>query len=129
MDMGYSWDGFEETFDWLRRNTKPNDHLGTMFDPMYYLYTNRQAVRPWIHQPETYFYPYRHAAPAVGDPATVAAELRRIGIQYLVLDPPRGYAEGEAAIRLMRAMIRLPSVNAALVFKSRDGRHEVYRIH
>jgi hypothetical protein len=127
-DMGYSWAGFEETFDWIRRNTDPGERLGTIFDPMYYLYTGRQGVRPWIHQPETYFYPYAHATPAVGDPSTVAAELGRLGITYLVLDPPQGYAEGDAAIGLMRAIIRLPSVNGTLVFASRDGRHEVYRL-
>ncbi len=64
----YGWTGFGETFSWIKQNTRSDDVLATAYDPMYYLYTGRKAVRPWIHRPETYFYPYRqrHARSRIG---------------------------------------------------------------
>ena len=128
VDFGYRWDGFEETFGWIRDNTAADDRLGSIFDPMYYLYTGRQAIRPWLHRPETYFYPYGRNDPFVGRPADVARELRALGITYIVLDPPAGYAEGEAATLMLQDLLRLSEVNSSLVFRSGDGAHEVYRL-
>ncbi|MBP1685292.1 MAG: hypothetical protein H6Q33_1435 [Deltaproteobacteria bacterium] len=128
IDMGYSWSGFQETFEWIRANTPPDARLGTIFDPMYFLYTGRQAVRPWFHHPETYFYPYGKAKAFVGAPPEVAAELLTLRIDYLVLDPPNGYAEGNAAVALLRDILNLPQISGSLVFRSSDGRHEVYRL-
>jgi hypothetical protein len=128
LDMGYGWSGVTETFAWIRVNTPPEARLAGLFDPMYFLYTGRQAVRPWFHRPETYFYPYSHATPSVGEPAEVARELRRLGIGYVVFDPPAGYSEGAAAIALLRAVVERPEVGARVVFRSGDGRHQVYRL-
>ena len=125
IDFRYSWEGFEETFDWIRENTTPTDRLGTVYDPMYYLYTGRQAVRPWFHNPETYFYPPDAPDAFVGRPIEVARQLRELGVTYLVLDPPTGYAEGEAATTLLREILSLSDVNASQVFTSSDARHEV----
>jgi hypothetical protein len=44
----YGWSGFGETFSWIKQNTRSADVLATAYDPMYYLYTGRKAVRPWI---------------------------------------------------------------------------------
>jgi hypothetical protein len=128
IDLGYQFDGFEETFEWIRRSTPPQARLGTMFDPMYFLYTGRHAVRPWFHQPETYFYPYLAAKPFVGDPREVANELRALGVDYLVLDPPAGYAEGAAGMSMLQSVLDLPDVRRELVFRSSDGKHAVYRL-
>jgi 4-amino-4-deoxy-L-arabinose transferase-like glycosyltransferase len=128
IDLGYRFEGFQETFEWVRRNTSPQARLGTMFDPMYFLYTGRHAVRPWFHQPETYFYPYLATKPFVGDPHEVANELRALGVDYLLLDPPAGYAEGEAAMRMLQSVLELPDVRYELLFRSSDGKHAVYKL-
>jgi hypothetical protein len=127
-DTGYEWSGFEETFTWISRNTPPDARIGSLFDTMYFLYTGRQGVRPWFHHPETYFYPYKAAHPDVGRPDDVVRELRALGIDYLVLDPPRGRLEGDAAVGLLRTVLTAPGVNGRLVFRSADGLHEVYRL-
>jgi hypothetical protein len=126
-DSGYRWSGFEETFTWLQHNTPRDAQLGSIFDSMYYLYTGRQGIRPWISLPETYFYPYGHAAASVGDARTVAKELELLRVDYLVIDPPN-YAEAEAAIALMKQIITLPHVNGRRVFISSDGQHEIFRL-
>ena len=58
----YSWAGFEETFTWIREQTPRDAVLATAYDPMYYLYTGRRAIRPALHRPATYFYPYGNAS-------------------------------------------------------------------
>jgi hypothetical protein len=127
-DLGYRWAGFEETFQWVRANTPVDARLGSLFDPMYFLYTGRPSVRPWIHHSETYFYPYGKARPFVGAAAEVARELARLRVDYLILDPPKGFAEGEAAMAMLRELLALPEVNGSLEFRSSDGEHEVYRV-
>ena len=127
-DLGYRWSGFEDTFEWIRRNTPPDARLGSLFDTMYFLYTGRQGVRPWFHRSDTYFYPYGAARPFVGKPGDVARELRALGVDYLVLDPPTGFFEGPAAMALLQELVALSDVNARLVFRSPDGLHRVYRL-
>jgi hypothetical protein len=127
-NLGYRWSGFEETFTWVKQNTPRDALLGSIFDSMYYLYTGRQGLRPWIQQPETYFYPYGQAAPSVGDAHSVAKELDLLGIDYLVIDPSGNYPESDAAIALMKQIIALPDVNGRRVFISSDGQHEVFRL-
>jgi hypothetical protein len=56
-----SWGGFSETFEWIRSHTDDKAVLATFYDPMYYLYTGRRAIRPGFHKPQTYFYPYGQA--------------------------------------------------------------------
>jgi hypothetical protein len=51
----YGWAGFEESFAWIRQYTIPTARLGTAYDPMYFLYTGRQAIRPALHRSATYF--------------------------------------------------------------------------
>ena len=53
----YAWSGFEESFTWIRENSAPDARLATAYDPMYFLYTGRQAIRPALHRSATYFYP------------------------------------------------------------------------
>jgi hypothetical protein len=92
------------------------------------MYTRRQAVRPWFHRPETYFYPFDNPQPSVGEAKDVARELRALGITYLIFDPPTGYSEGDAAIKMFHQLVKLPEVNARLVFTSSDEYHQIYRL-
>ena len=124
----YRWSGFEETFLWIRSNTRPEARLGAIFDPLYFIYTDRQGVRPWFHRPETYFYPFGNPQPSVGEAKDVARELHGLGITYLIFDPPTGYSEGDAAIEMFRQLVKLPEVNARLVFTSSDEHHQIYRL-
>lgn len=127
-DLGYRWSGFEETFTWIRSHTRPDDVLGTMFDGSYFLHTGRQAVRPWLHHPETYFYPVGHAQPFVGDPRTVLAALHDLSVTHVILDPTGGSVAGEAALAMLRVLLSMPEAGAELVFTSADGLHQVYRL-
>jgi hypothetical protein len=126
--MHYAWEGFEETFAWIRQNTSAHARLATAYDPMYFLYTGRQAIRPALHRSATYFYPYGSANPDVGSAAEIKFELDAMGIDYLIIDPLDGYAEGKATIRLMEEIIATYGVAAKPVFTSADGKHRIYAL-
>ena len=46
-----SWQGFSETFEWIRTNTEASTFVATLYDPMYYLYTGRRSIQPALHNP------------------------------------------------------------------------------
>jgi hypothetical protein len=126
--MPFSWEGFEESFAWIRQNTAPNATLGTAYDPMYFLYTGRRAIRPALHRPSTYFYPYGQAQPDVGSVGEVKPELEKLKIDYLIIDPLDGYAEGKATIKLLDDLVASYGDKARHVFTSRDRKHRIYAL-
>ena len=124
----YTWAGFDQTFAWIRENTQPGDLLATAYDPMYFLYTGRKAIRPALHRPATYFYPYGAARPDVGSVAEIKPQLVGLGAKYLIIDPLDGYAERQATLQLMDDLVRSYGEQAQLVFTSSDGLHKVFRL-
>ncbi len=126
--LPYTWGGFEETFAWIRTNTRPDALLATAYDPMYFLYTGRKAIRPALHRPATYFYPYGAAQPDVGTAEEVKPQLVKLGTKYLIVDPMDGYAEGQTTLRLINDLVKSYGEHAQLVFTSADGLHKVFRL-
>ncbi|MEP7306004.1 MAG: hypothetical protein ABJA98_10850 [Acidobacteriota bacterium] len=124
--FAYGWSGFTETFEWVRNHTAENELLATPYDPMYYLYTGRKGVRPWFHNPESYFYPIESAVPNLGDPARIRDALNDLGVRYLIIDPLEGYAESVAAPQLFERLLSTYSATPRLVFTSRDSAHKIY---
>jgi hypothetical protein len=124
----YGWAGFEESFAWIRQYTPSEARLGTAYDPMYFLYTGRRAIRPALHRSATYFYPYGEAKPNVGSVKEVKPELEKMRIDYLIIDPLDGYAEGKATMRLLDEIVMSYGEVAKLVFTSSDGKHRIYAL-
>ena len=102
--------------------------LATAYDPMYYLYTRRQAIRPALHRPATYFYPYGEAKPDVGTADEVKPQLEKLKVRYLILDPLDGFAEGKATIKLFENLVTAYGDRAKNVFTSTDGKHKIYAL-
>jgi hypothetical protein len=126
--LPYAWRGFEESFAWVRENTEPDALLATAYDPMYYLYTGRRAIRPALHRSGTYFYPYGQANPDVGSSDEIKPQLDGLGVTYLIIDPLDGYAEGKATLRLLEQLVNSYGTKATHVFTSSDGKHQIYAL-
>ncbi len=124
----YSWTGFEESFTWIRAHAKPDALLATAYDPMYYLYTGRSALRPALHRPASYFYPYGEAQADVGSVEEIKPQLVKLRINYLIVDPLDGYAEGKATVKLLDDLVQSFGSRAEQVFTSTDGKHRIYRM-
>jgi len=121
-----SWRGFSETFEWIRSHTDDKTILATSYDPMYYLYTGRKAIQPALYKPKTYFYPYGQAVPDVGSPAEIRAELKSLGVRFLVMHPVSNYGEQDAHSKLCEELIRSYRTRPKLVFASSDSKHRIY---
>ena len=126
--LPYSWAGFEESFAWLREHAAADAVLATAYDPMYYLYTGRRAIRPALHRPASYFYPYGKTKPDVGTVDEIKPQIIKMGVDYLIIDPMAGYAEGQATIKLFESLVQSLGDQAAPVFTSGDGKHKIFRI-
>jgi hypothetical protein len=124
----YGWRGFNETFSWVKQKTQEDDVLAAAYDPMYYLYTGRKAVRPWIHRPETYFYPYGNPTPDVGSVEEIRNHLDELGVRFLIVNPLEGYRERVAVAELLDNLVRSYEVQPELVFESTDHFHRIYAL-
>lgn len=124
----YGWAGFEESFAWIRAHVPPDALLATAYDPMYYLYTGRRAIRPALHRPATYFYPYARAKPNVGSVDEIRPQLDQLKANYLIIDPLDGYAERSATLRLFEQLVLAYGDEAKNVFTSSDGKHRIYAL-
>jgi hypothetical protein len=123
--MPFPWTGYAEVIDWTRRNTRPTDVIASGNDTMYYLYTRRQTVRPWVNRPELYFPLYRVRADTSGDAALVSREFERLGVTYFVQDPSLPDPEGLHAGRTVTGFLALDDWQRVHV--TRDGGHTIWR--
>jgi hypothetical protein len=123
-----SWQGFSETFEWIRNNTDESAILATPYDPMYYLYTGRQAIQPGLHKPSTYFYPYGEAMPDIGSPDEIRAELKYLGVRYFVKHQLNDHGELDAHSKLWSALSRSYGSRPELLFVSTDSKHRIYAL-
>ena len=123
-----TWEGFAETFDWIRNNTEESTILATSYDPMYYLYTGRRAIQPGLHKPKTYFYPYGQAVPDVGSADEIKVELKSLGVKFLILHPLKGVGEEYAYAKLWTKLSRSYRNRPELMFVSSDSKHQIYAL-
>ena len=124
--LTYGWEGFRETADWIVGHTPRTSVLATGSDPMYFLYTGRKGIRPWPARPELYS-PAYGVPPRVPDGAGISSELRRFGVDYLVVDPMFSDGEGKYARAVIDAILADPSARWREVFRTTDGGHRVYQ--
>ena len=122
--MPVSWQGFSETFEWIRSHTDDKAILATVYDPMYsYCAGFRSAIRPGFHKPQTYFYPYGQAVADIGKVNEIEYKVKTLGVVLLVIDPLDGFAEGRAYLRLFNELIRSYRNRPELMFMSSDSKH------
>jgi hypothetical protein len=50
-DYPASWASYQDIFQWLKTHSQPDDVIASMEDPMIFLYTGRQAIRPFKISP------------------------------------------------------------------------------
>jgi len=127
--MAYPAQGFAETAAWLQRCTNQGTRLASAHDPYYFLATGRQAVRPWIHRPETYTPAYGAYLVSPNPTALVQAELDAMGVTVLIRDPLLRDGEGEYGRRSIEWLVAQAPPVWHRVWISRDGQHEVLVRH
>ncbi len=124
--LPFSWPGFAGAIDWLAKNATPKTAIASANDTLYFLYTDHPGVRPWPARPELYSpaYGVRESGP---DGARIGGELRRLGVEYLVVGPMLQDGEGKFARDAIAAVLAQEDDEWAEVYRSSDGRHAIYR--
>jgi hypothetical protein len=123
--LPFRWSGFEETTAWIRAYTPESAVLASAYDTLYFVYTGRQAVRPWLHQPERYTAGYG-VTPPIPDGNRFAADLRELGVTYLVIDPLLSGRESDYGNDSLHALLAAEPGAWREVFRAPDNAHIVY---
>ena len=123
--LPFDWSGFSDTTAWIRENTPASAVVASSYDSLYFVYTGRQAVRPWLHQPERYAVGYGLAAP-IPDGNRFAADLRELGVTYLVTDPLLSGRESDYGNDSLHALLAAESGSWREVYRASDNAHIVY---
>jgi hypothetical protein len=101
------WTDYQRLFRWIRENTAMEDVLASGLDSMLYLYTGRQAVRPFESRPRMLFYGENGAA--TGTVEDLVSILNQHRAKFLVKLPMPGFAEEEPLNQLIEEAVRTRS--------------------
>jgi hypothetical protein len=123
--LPFEWTGYRETAEWIRTQTPADARLASGDDTLYFLYSGRRAVRPWIHQPEHYTPEFGFGPPRV-DPAGVQKALDDLEVRFLVIDPQLHGGEAEFARQSLESLVTANANAWTLRFTSTNGQHRVY---
>jgi len=125
-DRTVSWSSYEEVFSWLREHSAPTDRVASALDSMVFLYTDRQAIRPFRHNPERLF--YKTPGPKSGTAAEVFETLTASGAKYLAMFPIPGF-EAEMSFGEVVAELRRQYPERVIPrFTAHDPRFMVFEI-
>ncbi len=121
-----AWQSYKDIFRWINSHTKPSDVIASGFDTMIFLYTGRQAFRPFQGRPASLFYGAK--APALGSWEEVLDFLERYKARYLVQVPMPGFSEEKPfAVMLKQLVMSCPGL-LKVVHVAPDSRFMIYEI-
>lgn len=121
-----SWNSFTETFDWVRSQVRHDEVVASGLDTMLYLYTGRQAFRPWVHRPDALFYGAQ--LPKTGSPDEFVTILKSHGARYLVMLPLDGFSEQKPFSEVVRQVQMQYPTLLAPVYQGADSRFKIFEI-
>ncbi len=121
-----NWQSYQEIFAWIKQNTRPGEVIAYGLDSMLYLYTGRQAFRPFLIKPEVLFY---GAKSNPGDLREFRNFLEVYRPGYLLKTPLPDFSEAKPFANLLREVHERHPGWLTPVFQGQDGRFRIYRIH
>lgn len=118
------WSRYQELFEWVKSHSAASDILASGLDTMVYLYTGRQAFRPFVSNPLPLFYD----APGfpLGDEDAFLGRLQAMKPRYLVRLPMVSFGEEKPFDALLDAVASAPNPVLRPVFVGQDPRFAVY---
>ena len=99
-----SWADYVQVFEWLRANTADSSVLASGMDSMLYLYTGRQAFRPFSGNAAASL--YAGLRPDIGSPTDLWAALSSGGAGYVVVTPMPWFMEQTSFTDVLRRLER-----------------------
>jgi hypothetical protein len=121
-----SWASYAEVFTWLKQNTRPTDVIASGLDSMIFLYTGRQAFRPFQGRPTSLF--YGQQAPALGTWEEVSGLMERYQARYFVQLPMPGFAEEKPLDAVIKELQKRRPGWLQPVYVGPDNRFTIFAI-
>lgn len=122
-----SWASYDQVFTWLKQNTRPDDVMASGLDSMIYLYTGRQAYRPFQGRPTSLF--YGQQSPALGTWEEVWGLMERYQARYLVQVPMPGFAEDKPLAAMIKELQKRRPGRLQPVYVGADRRFMIFAIN
>jgi hypothetical protein len=120
------WAHFEEMFNWIRHNSSADDVVASGSDTMLFLYTGRQAVRPFEPRPTTLFYGDSLES---GTVEAFGRVLNRYRVRVFVRLPMPGFADDGMERVLSETMRKLPGCLSAAYTIPADSRFAAFAVN
>ena len=120
------WSSYEKTFVWLRRSARADDVIASGIDPMFALYTDLPAIRPFAYDPGRIYYGERAAAKFT--PEEIVAVLEHYRPRYLVQSPMPGYDEEKPLADVIEELRQRYPEWLVLRYQGADRRFMVFEI-
>jgi hypothetical protein len=128
VETGEDWKRTDEIFDWLRRETPESSVLCGNLDPMFYLYTGRQAVRAFETDAlQLYYHGDSHSQP-IGTAETLRQRIVARRVDFLVMMPNMGFGE---SLHLRHVVDQFRGVwprSLVAVAGEANSRYVIYRV-
>ena len=118
------WARYQELFTWVKDHSAASDILATGLDTMAYLYTGRQAYRPFVSNPLPLYY-NAPGLPLGGEDAFLK-RLQAMKPRYLLRLPMVSFGEEKPFDALLDAVASAPNPVLRQVYVGRDPRFAVY---
>jgi hypothetical protein len=125
-DRPVHWRSYEAVFDWIRQNTAATDRVGSALDTMVFLYTGRQAIRPFRYSPERLFYGVPGSKSGAAE--EVFKSLADNGVRFLTLFPIPGYAAETSIGEVVAEMRRRHPDRLFVRYVAPDPRFVVFEV-
>ena len=100
--QGEDWRRLAALNEWLQAHTLPDARVAGNLDPMLYLGTGRQAIRPFLTDANRLI--YSEGTWPIGTREQILARLGAARVEYLVLTPMPGFLEANAYRHLVSSL-------------------------
>ena len=126
-DTKVYWASYEDVFRWLRQNGPANDVIASGLDSMVFLYTGRQAFRPYIANTTSLFYTGKSAP--LGTVEEFHDILRAYKPKYFIHTPMPGFAEEKYLDALLQEFLSKDPSSLRPVYIGKDPRFIIYEVN
>ena len=120
-----AWSSYKDIFHWINNHTLPDDVIASGLDSMVYLYTGRQAFRPFMMNPMALFYFQQIPPWTMKDFIHI---LKIFQPKYLIETPMPWFSEEKPFSKIINeTILSYPSL-LKKVYEEKDKRFVVYQI-
>jgi hypothetical protein len=123
-----NWADITRLCDWLRTQSAPQAVTTGHVDPVLYLYSGRQAVRPYATDFSKLFYRTRPGVSPIGTAADFRENLVRHHVTYIVVTPAKWFLESDFFVQRLARLVQQYPKAFSLAYHLPDARYFILRV-